>query len=205
MSTHYLIDRFNDEINAVRSNPVDGETELGGNYIIQLPTGLSIVAPTSLADLLTKKYAAILGAYAGFVNIVSDDLLDDTGIDIPSSGNIITGFKGAISLPLNTDRMYTNMVPLASTPTQALATWELFEFVDTDPKDAIHTRIFKEVPSSQAGCLVSFNNGGSYTAASDGVLFPIAGADQGNQLIFRLTSTASPDRRLYIGSWSVLY
>jgi hypothetical protein len=51
---------------------------------------------------------------------------------------------------------------------------------------------------------VSFNSGATYTAALDGAATPIAGPDQGTNLIIRFQNAGAYDRA-YLGSWAVIY
>jgi hypothetical protein len=219
MSSHYLIDLFatlNPAILAVVTEPANGQTIANGAFIVRLPdtgglidpgTGRPAV-PTDLTDLLTKKYQGILSFFAGYGNIHFDDLLDTSGINLSAPG--LAGTLGERStIALNPGATLTsNMVTLGDTPTNAILTWEVFQYLDADPSSDRLQRTYQERPTTATytTAQVSFNNGGTYLAATDSGVFNIPPGDQGDQMIVQITNaTSAPPIRIQIGSWAVIY
>jgi hypothetical protein len=212
MATHYLVDLhkapvLSSEINDVRF-AANGETILGGNFIVRLPDGVSIgtVNPTSLTDLLTKKYAGLLAFYAGYTRITFEDFLDTSGINLATSVKIAAGDRLTTSLAVNSI-FESNVVALTGpAPVQAAITWETFR-VDTDSPISNRTsRTYVEtIPSAVCTCQVSFNGGGTFLPATDGSLLNIPPPDQGTNFIIRITAVALFPVTVHLGSWAVVY
>lgn len=206
MSIHYLFDLFNDRIKAIRPDPPNGQTPVAGQYVIMTSSEFLSSPPTSRADLLTKKHAALLASYAGFQYITYDDMLDATGVDLNASSIVFAGLKGVNSISY-TGSLTSVATVLSSTPNQAVVNFEPFTFLITDPRDGVYTRTFQELPHTECQLAVSYNNGSTFNTILPGVLTPIAVPDQGNQFIIRLNniSAAFPPNRVYFGGWSVVY
>lgn len=210
MSTHYLIDLFepdvtfaNSEINAVR-DPANGQTNLGGNFVVRVPSDVSVQNPTSLTDLLTKKYAGILANHAGFPRIAYDDMLDDAGINKLASGtNGTFGNRGVVSIGPTGGKVTSNVVTLLATPVQAMMVWEVYDYAYTDPATGLTSRTYREQTSSSLTCEISFNGGATFKPAVDGGLLNIPLGDRGTSFIVRFTNPGA--NRLWLGSWAVLY
>ncbi len=211
MSAHYLVDIFSTPISTAPINdvryPTDGQSVVNGNFVVLVPDNVSVQLPTDLSDLITKKYAGLLASYAGFTTIVRDDLLDSTGIDF-GSPNTTKGFfgeRGSISLSVG-GSLQSVVEPLGSTPTQVVVTWELYYYVESNPIDGpiVHTFSELSTDSSNATVQVSFNGGVTFTSVTDGFVLNIALADQGSDFVFQITN-ATPDSRIWVGSWSVIF
>lgn len=220
MSTHYLIDLYNDSINDVLtaqgSPPMSSVT---GNYVVRVEDGVPVRNPTNLADLIIKKYLGLLGTHGLYTQITGDDLLDPIGsVDFTLSTGIFSGLKGAIGIyPLVTG----NPTPVLRTtdttiswggpgvgPTQAMLVYELFEYVDIDAKDAQFQRSYREVQTDvDVSVEVSFNGGLNWVAAQSLAFFSIPLADRGISLTLRFTriTDISSRGRVFVGSWAVLY
>jgi hypothetical protein len=212
MSSHYLSDLFGgvvigDLVDA--RNATTGQSMINGAFVVRVPDGVAVDKPTGLADLLTQKYTGLLALNAGFTRIAYDDLLDPTGIDAVNSSFVNLGARGTVSIFAQgpTDYFQSVVVPLAGpAPAMVVVTWETFQYVDSDPKADRVQRTYSELPSSPSNvlCWVSFNSGATYTAALDGAATPIAGPDQGTNLIVRFQNAGAYDR-VYLGSWAMLY
>ena len=217
MSTHYLIDAFTSPVASAPIIDVDApennQTLLNGAFVVRVPANTALIdpssgnpsTPTNCGDLLTKKHTGILQFYAGFQNIVYDDLLDSSGINL-SGPNAFGSFGGRGTIALNPGGTLTsNMVTLVSTPAIVVLLWEVFTFSDSDPETGRYTRNYSELPttSAYATAQVSTNNGGAYTAATNGAATGIALANQGNQFIVQITNTSGA--KLGIGSWALCY
>lgn len=220
MGTHYLIDAYttpigDSPINDIRFSPPGDASPMNGSFVIRVDDGLDVRPDdvSDLNDLLTSKYTELLAAYPGFTTIIYDDMLDASGVDTTTSKGCSLGDRGTISLApwggvsLN-PQIKTNVIALGSTPTQAIVTWELFMVSHSDSKNDRATRVYTEVDSNLASfnMLVSFNNGSTWQAVSDGTLFNIAPVDQGNQLIMAPVAISSTGSfRIYVGSWAVIF
>lgn len=219
MTTHYLFDAHtspiaDSQINDVRFAPPANTSPFNGSFIV--PIGDTLDVPpetvTGLNDLLTKKYQETLVSYPGFSNIVYDDLLDPTGIDTVNSYGALLGDRGSIALgptafagppvPL----IQTAMVVLGGTPAEAVVAWEVFHVSRADPRVGRMVRSYVEADPAELTVAVSFDNGANFNLVTEGSLFNIPPADQGNQLILALEPTIGPPvNRLYLGSWAVIY
>ena len=210
MTTLYLIDTFGSPVSGstildVVESPT-GTTSLTGCFVVRVPEGLPVQKPTNLGDLLTKKYAAYLAYYASFTKIAYDDLLDTVDVNLVAAGTAgMFGDRGTIRL--NAASIFTsNMKGLvAPNPTQALITWDIHTVSTTDVLTASVTRTYQEVASdaTHLTCEVSFNNGATWLACTDGVALNIPLADRGVSFIIRLTNIFAS--AICLDSWAVLY
>lgn len=214
MSAHYLLDLFSAPITTAAilavDEPLNGQTVANGSFVVRVTDTGGLIdpstgrpsIPTGLSDLITKKYQGLLTFFAGYANINYDDFLDPSGIATITSGT--TGVRGTIALNPGAT-LTTNVITLASTPTNAIFTWEVFSYADTDPSSGSLQRTYVELPTTgtYTTASVSMNNGGTFLAANDSGVFNIALADQGNQFIARITNASAS--RLHVGGWAVIY
>jgi len=218
MSIHYLVSMFNDEINdVVTASGSPPTSPVTGNYIIRVPDDVSVQNPTSLANLLTKKYTGILGSYGLFTQITYDDFQDGTGIDYANSSGVLSGARSTVGLyPTHggVDSVLQSTPngivwggPGAG-PSQAILTYEVYEYVDVDDKTQPFTRSYRELTvDTDTTAEVSFNNGGTWMPVQDKVLLNIPVLSRGIQLVVRFTRVTDVDVRgkVMLGSWAVLY
>lgn len=210
MSTLYLVDFFANPVSTALINDVRQAltAPLAGNFVVRVPDFLSVQNPVDVADLITKKYQALLAFHAGYANIAYDDLFDLADVDTGAAQvqgsfgerNLVTIYPGA--------RFQTQPVALTGpAPSQAFITWETYSVSLSDPAEGRAVPTYVEEPSSGATftCEVSFNNGANFYAATDGGLLNIPALGQGTQFILRLTNVSSPPRLLRVGSWAVVY
>lgn len=217
MSTHYLISAFNDEINdVVVATGTPPQTTATGNYVVRVSDDVSVQNPTNLSDLLTKKYAGILGTFGLFTQITYDDMFDASGVDFGNSSGITAGKKGTVGLyashlvssVLQTTPQAITWGGVGDGPPQAVLTYELFEYIDEDDKDAAFTRSYRELaPDLDVSVALSFDGGLSFVSTQDKALVSIPLASQGDQLVVRITrlSDVNTRGRVLVGSWAVLY
>lgn len=217
MSTHYLIDAHttpmaNSEINDIRFSPVNDTSPVNGNFIVRVDDGLDVRPEdvTGLTNLLAQKYAELLVSFPGFSNIVYDDMLDATGVDMANSVGLLTGERGVIALgPTQVfgapePELRTATVVLGGSPTECVVTWEVFSISRADPRDGRMVRSYVEESPADVLCNVSFNNWASTNAVTDGTLLNIPIPDQGTQLVLGFVPSGAITRR-YFGSWAVTY
>jgi hypothetical protein len=213
MGQHYLIDLFGNPVANARildvQDPENFQTLLNGAFVIRVPSGVQVINPANVTDLLNQKYQGLLAENATFTRVTFDDLLDASHVD-PTSGPGIFGQRGTITLqPGATFSSVINAgagTPLTgATPIQALVTWEVFSITESDPASGQYQRTYTELTSdpTQATCQVSFNGGSTFNPTTDGTVINILGPDQGTAFIIQLTNVTQG--RLYIGSWAVVY
>jgi hypothetical protein len=162
MGTHFIVDAHttpigDSPINDIRFSPAANTSPMNGNFVIRVDDNLAVQVENiaNLNDLMTEKYAELLAAYPGFSSIIYDDMLDATGVDLATSFGVLLGDRGSCAFA-PTDGTYgpspelrSVMVPLGSTPTQAIVTWELFEVTHSDPIDQLvmHFTVTGTLPS----------------------------------------------------------
>lgn len=218
MSTHVLVGLFDDQINGVlTASGTPPMSTITGNYVIRVPDDIPVRNPTSVADLITKKYAGTLGMHALFTQIIYDDMLDGLGMNAGASNGITLGDRGTCGLyPVN-----GAVIPILQTapygivwggtppgPAQAIVTYELFEYVDVDDKGLVYVRKYREVtPDTNVSVQVSFNGGTTFFAATDKALVSIPLVSRGTSVVLKFTRTTSiaTKGRVLIGSWAVLF
>jgi len=203
-ATLYLIDLYNDEINAALSDSAAALTskEVTGNYVIPYGLSLPLLAPpTSRANLLLQKHQGLLAMHPGFTNQAYDDCLDANGFDLTYPFTLGSfGERGSIKF--NTAQ--TVMVPLAFAPAQVVLNFEPYTYSDSDNATGLYQRTYQEVAPSVFTATASFNNGATFVSLLAGGLESIPLADQGNQFILRLT-LAFPGPHVGLAGWSLLY
>lgn len=209
MSTLFLFDAHDNVLaNSGVNDTVPGRASPGvpinGSFVVKVSDDIRLDGdpPSTIADLLTQKYTGLLAAYPGFSYIVYDEMTDATGFSMVASTGSTFGERGTISI-LPTGVAETVMVPLASTPSECIVTWEVYNVVNTDPATGLFIREYQDRPANDLGVDVSFDNGSNYTSAADGALHLIAPAVQGNQLILRVSNALGVRR--WLGSWAVIY
>lgn len=210
MSNHYLIDHFVSPLGDAPvidvAEPSNGQTVTNGAFIVRVPNNVQVASPqpATLSALLTQKYAGLLARFAGFANIVYDDMLDTSGVNFATNPVGIFGDRANVAIASG-QTLETVAIPLSLTPSVAVLTWEVFSYTYSDPKSGLFTRTYNELASSPstATVSVSFNNGSTWGATTDSASISISGGDQGNQLILRFTNVTSG--RLYLGSWALVY
>lgn len=206
---HYILDLFTNPVTSAPIvdvlEPANGQSLTNGTFVVRVPdlVPISTPLPSTLGALMTKKYAGLLSFYTGFTNVIYDDLLDASGIDLGvTQGHF--GARGSISLAAGAT-MQSVATPLGSTPSAALLTWEVFTYVDADPKADRFTRTYNELATISANTTahVSFDGGLNFSSTVDSGVLSIPGAIQGSSLVVRLTNNTAS--RLYVGSWALIY
>lgn len=219
MSSHYLVDLFDDTLNGVATpQQAPLETFVTGSYVIRVEDDTIVRNPVDLADLLTKKYAGLLGTQGLFTQITYDSLLDASNIDVAVSTGIFTGLKGHIGLypvdsvnptpVLRTDPHGITWTGPGAGPPQAMVLYELFTYVDSDPLDGPYQRVYRELPADvDVGVELSFDGGSTFLAVEHGSMANIPTPSRGTQLVLRFTrlTDVTSVARVFLGSWAVLY
>jgi hypothetical protein len=210
MSAHYLINIADNPVATATIQdvryPTNGQSTINGHFVVRVPDGVAVKNPVDVSDLITKKYQGLLAAFAGFANVTYDDLLDVSGLDLAALGTLGTfGLRNQVALQPG-GSLQTVVTPLASSPTQAILTWELYEVTDLDPSASYLTRTYKELAASPsfATVQVSFDGGVTFLTATDSIVLNIPLISQGNQMIVRVTN-AHATKRVRVGSWAAIY
>lgn len=212
MTCHYLVDLFgnagfpvNVSIIDVRE-PDSGQSLANGSMVVRVPDYIQVVRPTDLQDLLNQKYTGLLAFYAGFAEIAADDLIDPLHVDLVNSAGVRAGLRNTVCIANGGFLRSTAYSLLPSpAPTVAVITWEVFEYVDTDPKTGMYEREYKEVSASEFTCEISFDNWVNTNFVVNEGIFNVPLGQQGTDLIIRFTNTSAPGRELFLGSWAVIY
>lgn len=217
MSVIYLVDTqvtpiTNSRIVDVILNPsATGEVRVDGLTPIRIPDGVRVVDPTSFSDLLTQKYAGILAQYPGFTNIIFDDLLDATGVQIaaPPSDMRKSGERATVGGAFNATAVD---VSAFGTLTQCVLVYEQFFWRYVDDKNGRIARYYVESPPVAAHQVsVSANGGTDENLALSGDLVAFDLDEQGDsvQVEFKTAigqaGTNAEGRLLQVGSWAVIY
>lgn len=210
MGTVFLIDAHtavlaNSEIND--TIPLEfGDTQvLNGSFVVNVPFGVPIDGtPANLTDLLTNKFTGLLAYYPGYTYIDYDEGIDSTNWNASASSGVGIGDRGSTYLHSSSGLLSSSAVTLTgAAPANAIVTWEVFERLNDNPKDGVMVHTYTEVDPSDLSISVSFDNGVNFNTVTDGVQFTIAAFQQGTQFIFRCTNSSG--RRLWVGSWAVIY
>lgn len=212
MGVLYLIDAHNPVLLDSEINdtiPVEtGDTQnINGSFPVNVPFGVPIDGtPANITELLTQKFAGLLAFYPGYTYINYDEGIDLSGWDAANSTGVGLGSRGTTHIA-DGGLLRSNSVSLSgSDPTQAITTWEVYEvtgFSTENDKDGAKVRRYEEADPSDLLVTVSFNNGAGWTVATDGVQFNVAVSNRGTDCIIRMSNSSG--KRLWVGSWAVIY
>ncbi len=206
MSGHYLVDLFHAPLMSSRiidvRNPPNGQSLINGCFIVRVGDGTPVDKPTDLSDLLTKKLQGLLAFYAGFTQIVADPIIDASNIDLINSSFVMVGDRSSVSLLGGSSSLRSVAIPLGSTPSQVVATWELFSVSDADDKNDRFQRTYVEEDPDTVTCSVSTNGGANFSTTTDGAVLNVPVPFQGNSLIIEFLG---PPGRRYLGAWALIY
>ena len=209
MGTLYLVDAHNStlansEINDTIPLEEGDSQDIIGSFVVRIPFGLPIDGtPTDLSDLISKKFAATLAYYPGFLYVDYEDGLDATGWD---SSTAVGTFLGERMTTTMVDKgiIRSNAVTLTTAPSEAVFTWEIFDITLGDPKEGVLSRSYSELsPSIGVAAQVSFDNGYTWLGVSDGTLFSIPLANRGTDFKVELSNFSG--QKVWIGSWAIIY
>lgn len=206
-SIHYLIDGETTPVTSSRILGVRFNTDTSdttGGFIVRVDEALSFdpAEVTTLSELLAVRASAVLEEYPGFTSSVSDDLLDTTGLDFAASTICQIGSRRTTKIYPG-GQLDTVAIPLGSTPTQAVVTWEVFRIVRSNDRTGRCTFEYEDAASAELTVTASFNNGSTFQAVTDGGMYSIALADQGTDLVLRFENAGSETWGL--ASWTVVY
>jgi hypothetical protein len=122
MATHYLVDLHANPLSTAKfldiRSPLNGESVMSGSFIVQVPEGVSVDNPTSLAELIDQKYQGILAFFTGFTRITYDDMLDASSIDTTASAGTF-GNRQQIAVAPAGGVLRSVVVPLTGDPVRS--------------------------------------------------------------------------------------
>jgi len=141
---------------------------------------------------------------ANFISLMTFKHNDVTG-DTRSAGTLNLIPTGYITINPGKIFQSTLISPIpGAAPSQAVVTWETFEYIDTDPADGRFVRAYGGTWADLVStCSVSFNGGVSFYGVTDGGVVNIPLLSQGTDFIIRITNTTS--HVIHLGSWAVVY
>jgi hypothetical protein len=191
----------------VKENFGSTQPVLNGRFVVKVPDSVPIQSPANLGDLLTKKAAGYLVAYAGYTRCTSDPLLDATNVDLTNSSG---GQFGSRSNVVMQNGGVFQSLPVALTggaPSQAIVTWDTFYTNQVDLKATAsgYSRLYGELASNSGffTCQVSFDGGAHFVSTTDSATVGIT--HTGTSFIIQLTDVNAGPNPISIGSWSVIY
>jgi hypothetical protein len=216
MGTLYMIDQHNvtlgsSKINDTLSVPAGtvytGTRSTRGSFVVNVPYEIPLDGvPGDLDDLITKKYAGILALYPGFTHILFDEQTDATGWSFPPSTGVplcTVGERQSTSLSLG-GTLESTVTVLASAPTTAIVRWEAYQYIYASDPNATGNRTYNEQDPAGFAVSVSFNNGSTYNAVTNGLVLSIPLASQGNQFKVRFQRNSGP-LKLGLAAWTLIY
>lgn len=122
MATHYLVDLHANPLSTAKfldiRAPLNGESVVSGSFVVQVPEGITVTNPTTLAELLDQKYQGILAFFAGFTRITFDDMLDASSIDTTASVGTF-GKRQQIAIAPAGGVLRSVVVPLTGDPVRS--------------------------------------------------------------------------------------
>jgi len=208
---HYLHDVHSNPVSTARVidvvYPTSGQTALDGVFVIRVPEEVAVKDPADLTDVLTQKYQGILASFTTSTRIAYDDMLDTSGINIPSSSQLLLGERNNVGLFPGSVLRSSVVTLTGANATQAYLVWELFEVIYSDPATGRATRTYSEIASTPSFVTaeVTFNNNATpFLPISNGNVLNVDPADRGTSFVVRFTN-AHATKRLYLASWAVVY
>jgi len=212
MSTFYLVDPHVPVIanarivDTILTRTPTAEFRCDGLLPIKVPEGVKIDNPSSLSDLLTQKYAGILAQFPGFSNVLFDDLLDPSGVQLvaPPSRLRKSGSRGTIG-----GTFRTAVSAAVATVTQAILVYEHYTWRYVDSRDGRLERYYIEQPEADFTAGLRVKAGSTFQTTTSGSLVTFLLADQGTavqaEFLASNPSAYVDDRLVHTGSWAVIY
>ena len=204
MNTHYSFGYSDDKL--VYASPSTGTTRCSGTYVIRVPSSYEINPTSDTAVLVAADKSAIMLQKSSFPNIVHDELLDTSKLDLSSkSGAHLGAKKSTCLLP---DFGYFNFLktlsfPLPAPPTLMSIKWETFEYSNVDDKTLPYKRSYVEASSADISAEIELGDM-VYYAVTNGGVFSVPLGPPGTTFSLKFSNN-TPTRRIYLGAWSVFY
>jgi len=203
MATYYLIDAHKTPVTSSEINSVvttsNSFVRCDGNFVIKVDDSVHIAGnPTSLSDLLTKKYQGILAKYPGFNYIVYDDCLDSSGLipDPLNSGQVFTdkfGFSGYNTI------IKTPVINLTAPTAQVILLVETAVRVWVNDSNGNPTCYYKEMPYPNSSGVMLQPVATQVTPSDLGTIVPLPYATNTIQLEF------TTQENVAVTSWALIY
>lgn len=210
MSTLYLIDAHNPvganaHVDGIVVDPDSNGVPINGSYVVSIPDFVSIGKVSTVSELESAKEAALLATYPGFSNILfqSNSTAPSLSAHFGEVGDRMTTTIRAPFVPYFAISQST-VIALASSPTQAVFLWDVFEIVESIEGNRVVRKYF-ERPKSDLTANLSFNGGADFQTVTYGEIFTIPFADQGNQFQVGFFHDLAVGEGRWIEGWALIY
>lgn len=213
------------------------DTDATNGFILNIPSGLDfdplrvggggIFPVQAWSSIVAEKHAAIMAQYAGFGNVIFDDMEDGSGFNTASNfQGVILGGRGTMSLGPDGSgaQVRTLTVPLGFPPSEVALWAEAFVYVEVlgaasgsqgyaNPVQFYpFKRYYRSLDSGGSQYLrydLSFNNGATFiNDITPGPILNVPLVDQGTNFILRIVRKAgvgAPTGRIFFGGWALVY
>ena len=197
-SIKYILSKFDESIIASVSTI---SFPIQGRFIVDIPDGVQIDAPTDYTDLKAQKYAGIEGIYGDFTDVIYDEFDNDALIDYTAASTRASVGKYEIQLPGTLGRIQTDDRALGYAPSQILVYWTVYTLTRTQNDLGGQDITYTEVSASDVICRVSFDSFATNDIATFATV--MTPTTSGSNISLRFTRTAAGSR--YLGYYAVLY
>jgi len=204
--TKFIIDKFSSEIKTFTGFI---GFALNGHYVIDVPTNVQIdttVPSFDVTSLITQKFTGLLAGFPEFSDIVFDELEDDSDINAGAAAHFAkTGDFEQILPPLTgkfTTTVFdlTVVTSLGGAPVKFQPHFDFYKLTKTQTSRGNYNVTYTEVSANEITAEISFDNGSSFSPATNDVMNLIGVPD--TDMILRFTNTSADE--VYVGSWSVM-
>lgn len=203
MSLHYHY-TMTDSLAYVRDVAGGVQDSCNGTYVVEVPATIQVGPDiTDLVMLTTIKASALADLY-GYVSAFHDPCTTSTYIDAVPSSNVMVGSKHTTCMRATGSILYTQEISFGVPQTEVRVLVELFEYLDDNDKAAPYVRMYRDVDAGQVTVEGDFGDGVWYPIPIDAP-YTIPVGPPADVVTLRFTSAASPDRRVWLGSWTVLF
>jgi len=209
MSSLFVADLFTDKLIDRRILFPGGSTSFTGVYGVLVPDGINVGHPPDVSTLIASKYAGLQQFYGFQGHIFIDENFSNVDTNASSPVQLSGKFGVAMLLPPSGSSIAkTPNIELDIVPTQAVIVFDMFYFADQDVAAGRFTRSYV-LPGpgdteAQVVCTASFNGGNNFITVPPGSVFSIPTDIHGPAFVLQFTRTGGT-KRLFIGSWAVLY
>jgi hypothetical protein len=219
----FVVDRFT---NRVKGSFPSVDFPINGNFIIKIPSAVSVSvnSDTDLDALLVKKAEGILAFYPNFSNIIMEDFLNASNVEvpvspdptilcaaIPSTSDLVSNPFCTYLLPndgVNNGVLTSSTYTLASLPstTDVIVIWEVFQLSFSETVDGISQMYYSEIDSDSITCEISFDNGANWEQVFDTTFTTLNGLYTGQSVKIRFINNLSySDQKVWLGGYSILH
>jgi len=220
----FVVDRFDKRIKGAYP---EVDFPINGNFIVKIPSTVSVdIEPDmDLDDLQDKKSIGILAYYPSFSDIIFEDFLNSSGVEVPGSPDPTVLFAGIgdtspvgfsphsnILLPYdgtNYGLLTSTGVDMGGMPANndVIVIWECFEITSAESDvDGVSTIFFNELDPDVVKCELSFDDNvtPSWEQVYHNSFHQMTPTGQWARIRFTNNLTYS-DKKVWLGSYSILH